>query len=167
MIEIITGDLLTAPEQYIVHQTNCVTTSGAGLAYYLFNKFPYADVYATRSKEDCNVNTLRDKPGSIIVSGDGQDQRYVINLMGQLYPGGSWDDMPEDNEEMRHKFFYNGLLRIAKLKDLKSIAFPWKIGCGIAGGNWEYYYGVLENFTKYVQEQKGTKVVIYRRPGDE
>jgi len=108
MIEIITGDLLTAPEQYIVHQTNCVTKKGGGLAYYLFAKFPYSDVYATRSEEDCDVSTLRDKPGTIIVSGNGEDQRYIINLMGQLYPGGFWDDMPEDNEEMRHKFFYNG-----------------------------------------------------------
>lgn len=167
MIEIITGDLLTAPEQYIVHQTNCVTTKGGGLAHFLFAKFPYADVYASRTPEDCEVATLRDKPGDIIVSGNGQDQRYIINLMGQLYPGGFWDDMPEDNETMRHKFFYNGLLKIAKLKDLKSIAFPWKIGCGLAGGHWDYYYGVLDNFNFYVRETYGTKVVIYRREGDE
>lgn len=167
MIEIITGDLLTAPEQYIVHQTNCVTTKGGGLAHFLFTKFPYADVYATRTPEDCDVKTLRDKPGDIIVSGDGQDQRYIINLMGQLYPGGSWDDMPEDGAAVRHKFFYNGLLKIAKLKDLKSIAFPWKIGCGLAGGDWEYYLGVLENFAKHVSETQGTRVVIYRRLGDE
>lgn len=167
MIEIIVGDLLEAPEQYIVHQTNCVTTKGGGLAHFLFAKFPHADVYASRTPEDCDVKTLRDKPGSIIVSGNGQDERYVINLMGQLYPGGFWDDMPEDSEEARHKFFYNGLLRIAKLKDVKSIAFPWKIGCGIAGGNWEYYYGVLENFATYMKDTYGTKVVIYQRPGDE
>lgn len=167
MIEIITGDLLSAPEQYIVHQTNCVTTKGGGLAHFLFAKFPYADVYASRTPEDCEVTSLRDKPGDIIISGDGQDQRYIINLMGQLYPGGSWDDMPEDNEAARHKFFYNGLLKIAKLKDLKSIAFPWKIGCGLAGGNWEYYSGVLENFAKYVSDTQGTRVVIYRREGDE
>ncbi len=166
MIKTITGDLLEAKEKYIVHQTNCVTARGGGLANFLFQKFPYANIYATRTKEDCDVATLRDKPGSIIISGNGQDQRYVVHLMGQLYPGGFWDDMPEDSEEMRHKFFHQGLMSLAKVPNLESVAFPFKIGCGIAGGNWEWYLGTIENFAKYVLDTQGAETVIYQREGD-
>ena len=42
------GDLSNAPEDVIAHQTNCVTTRAAGLARYLFHKFPYTDTYTNR-----------------------------------------------------------------------------------------------------------------------
>lgn len=166
MIKVITGDLLEAKEKYIVHQTNCVTTQGGGLAKFLFKKFPYADIYTTRTKEDCDLATLRDKPGSITVSGNGQDERFIIHLMGQLYPGGFWDDMPEDSEEMRHKFFHRGLNNIARIPNLDSIAFPFKIGCGIAGGDWDWYLGELNNFANYVSRSQKANVVIYQREED-
>lgn len=167
MIKTIVGDLLEAKEKYIVHQTNCVTTGAGGLAKFLFNKFPYADVYSTRTEEDRTINLLRDKPGSITICGNGQDQRLIVNLMGQLYPGGFWDDMPEDNEEMRHKFFHKALLKLSKIPDLESVAFPFKIGCGIAGGNWEWYLGTINNFATYLEDTQGAQVVIYQREGDE
>ena len=76
MIKTIVGDLLEAKEKYIVHQTNCTSTRGAaGLAYYIYKKFPYSNIYQER---DNPYN-----PGSIIISGDGKDQRYIVNLMGQ------------------------------------------------------------------------------------
>lgn len=162
----ITGDLLESTDKYIVHQTNCVTTSGAGLAHFIFKKYPYSDVYSTRSEKDCSLYSLRDNPGSITISGNGQDERYIVNLMGQLYPGGSWDDMPEDNEEMRHKFFHKALGRLAKVPNLDTVAFPYKIGCGIAGGNWEWYSNMIEKFSKHVYDNQGALVTIYQREGD-
>lgn len=161
MIEIITGDLMDATEKYILHQTNCLSDGGAaGVARLIFNKYPHADCYSDR--------TAPSEPGTIDVRGDGLEQRYVINLHGQFYPGGVHDpDSELDGTLARQQHFYKGLLQIAKLKDLESIALPWKIGCGIAGGDWEYYLGVLENFAKYVSDTQGARVVIYRRPGDE
>lgn len=166
MIKSVVGSLLECKDKYIVHQTNCVTTGAGGLAQYLFEKFPYADVYATRTKKDCNINSLRDRPGAIIISGNGQDQRYVVNLMGQLYPGGFWDDMPEDSEKMRHKFFHQGLIKLAKVPNLESVAFPAGIGCGIAGGNWEWYLGMINIFAKYIFDEQGAPTTIYCLPSD-
>jgi hypothetical protein len=37
-----------------------------------------------------------------------------------------------------------------KLKKLKSIAFPEKMGCKLAGGNWKIYLELLENFSQKV-----------------
>lgn len=161
MIEIIQGDLLEAPEQYILHQTNCLSNGDAsGLAYYLFKKFPYADCYSDRQEPSV--------PGTIDIRGNGLDQRYVINLHGQYYPGNIRYPLSiQDGIEARQKYFYKGLNKIAKIENLQSIAIPFRVSCGIAGGDWEgYYLGVLNNFADYVFKKQGTKVVIYQRKED-
>ena len=158
MIEIITGDLLEAKEKYIIHQTNCFSTgSAAGIARAIFDKYPYANCYSDRKEVS--------KPGSIDIRGDGIDKRYIINLHGQLYPGSPKYSMSIDNEKARKDYFYQGLLRVAKIKDLESIAFPYRIGCGIAGGNWKLYLKMINNFANYV-ETKSVKVVMYQREQD-
>jgi hypothetical protein len=155
MIKIITGSIFAATEKYICHQCNCVTKRAAHLSKDMFQNFPYADVYTGR----VTPNT----PGTIDIKGNGIDQRYVINMFGQYYPGEP--RLPEseiDGYQSREKYFHRALLKIAKIPDLDSIAFPWKIGCGAAGGDWTYYLGTLENFAKYRQD---TKVVIYQLEG--
>lgn len=160
MIEIVTGDIFDAKEQYLCHQCNCVTKRAAHLSKDVFTKYPYADVYAGRIDPD--------KPGTISIKGNGIDQRLVINCFGQYYPGKSkYPDSVVDGIKIREKYFHNCLLRIAKLPDLKSVAFPWRMGCGAAGGDWEHYIGTLTNFAQYVKTTQDTKVVIYRREGDE
>ncbi len=159
MIEIVTGDIFEATEKYLCHQCNCVTNKAAHLAKDIFEKFPHADIYTPRTEPD--------KPGHIIIRGNGQDQRFVVALLGQYYPGRPKYPLSTlDGQAARQKYFYHSLLRLAKVDDLESVAFPWRIGCGAAGGNWEHYLGTITNFAQYVDE-KGVKVRIYRREGDE
>jgi O-acetyl-ADP-ribose deacetylase (regulator of RNase III) len=154
MIEIINGDLLDSKEKYIVHQTNCVSQKSAHLAKQVFNKFPYADVYTNRVSPDL--------PGSIKIKGDGINQRFVINLFGQYFPGApKYPESTLDGYKARQGYFYKGLLNIAKIIDLDSIAFPMGIGCGAAGGDWEYYYGTIINFESFVFNKFKTKVILY------
>lgn len=159
MIKVITGDLMLATEKYIAHQANCVSDGGAGgIARTIFDKYPYADCYSSRKEKD--------KPGTIDIRGSGE-QRLIINMFSQYYPGGSrYPDSSLDGVAAREKYFHKCLLRVAKITDLESIAFPWKIGCGIAGGVWAHYLGTLTNFANFV-ETKGVKVSIYQREGDE
>jgi O-acetyl-ADP-ribose deacetylase (regulator of RNase III) len=161
MIEIITGDLLEAKEKYICHQTNCISTNGAsGIAKAIFDKYPYANCYSSRTETS--------KPGAIDIRGNGQDQIMIINLHAQYYPGKpKYPHSTLDGIEIREKYFHKCLLRIAKIENLQSIAFPWRIGCGLAGGIWEHYLGTLTNFAHYVEKSQGAKVVIYRIDGDE
>ena len=161
MIEIVTGDLLEAKEKYICHQTNCVsTTKAVGIALDIFNKYPYADCYADR--------TGTSKPGAIDIRGDGKDNRYIINLYGQVYPGGVRYPLSSlDGLAARRKYFYHSLLRVAQIEGLESVALPWRVGCGLAGGDWEWYLGTITNFAHHIEETQKAKVVIYRIDGDE
>lgn len=160
MIEIVRGDLLLAPEKYIAHQCNCLTQKSAGTAKAIFDKFPHADTYADRANPDVM--------GTIKILGDGVDQRYVINMFAQYYPGRpKYPTSEKDGTQTRERCFHRCLLRVAKIPELESVAFPWKIGCNLGGGDWEHYLGTLTNFAKYVKEQYDTRVVIYQREGDE
>ena len=127
----VTGDLLDfSIDNYIVHQCNCVTTTPKGLSQSIFAKFPDADIYSD--------GTIR-KMGDIIIRG------HVINLLGQYYP--SKAKYPNDNELLRIKAFKNGLNKIAKQITLTcNIAFPYKIGCGLAGGKWPVYEEMIKEF---------------------
>ncbi len=155
MITTITGDLFDSKEQYICHQTNCVTTKAAHLAYHMFKRFPYADIYTNRIKHD--------KPGTIIIRGDGDKQRLVINILGQYYPGKPQEmNAKIDSPKIREQYFYNCLVAISKIPDLKSIAFPDHIGCGLADGNWEHYLEMITRFEKYIYNKNETRVLIYK-----
>jgi O-acetyl-ADP-ribose deacetylase (regulator of RNase III) len=160
MIEIVSGDLLDAKEKYIAHQCNCLTQKSAGTAKAIFDKFPYSNTYADRIDPD--------KMGHIKILGNGIDQRYVINMFAQYYPGKpKYPLSTKDGLAVREKYFHQCLLRIAKISNLESIAFPWKIGCNLGGGDWNHNLVTLTNFTNYVEATQGAKVVIYRKSSDE
>ena len=168
MIEIVAGDLLEAQEQYIAHQCNCLTQNSAGAAKAIFDKYPYANTYERRVKDADGQTTNIDVPGTIAIMGDGQEQRYVINMYAQYYPGRSKYPLSTlDGIPVRLSYFYKCLLRIAKLPGLESVAFPWRVGCNLGGGDWTHYLGMLTNFAQYVGDKYGVKVVIYKLPGDE
>lgn len=157
MIEIISGDLLDSQEKYIAHQCNCLTQHSAGTAKNIFTKYPHANTYASRTDPD----TL----GTIKILGNGIDKRYVINMFAQYYPGRpKYPDSKLDGTIIRQQHFYQCLIKISKIPDLESIAFPYKIGCNLGGGDWNYYFGVLNNFATFV---KNIKVCIYKLEGIE
>lgn len=160
MIEIITGNFLEAPEKYIAHTTNCVSTSkAAGIAKSIFEKYPYADCYSLRKESS--------KPGTIDIMGNGNEHRFIVNMHAIVYPGKcKYPQSSLDGVFARQKYFYHCLLRLAQVSNLESVAFPWRVSCGLGGGNWEYHLGVLTSFANYVGE-KGVKVKVYRRNGDE
>ena len=77
---------MDATEKYIVHQTNATTNQAGGLAHYIFKKFPYANTYISRPQPYKPTGGV-DFPGNIQIMGDGKNERFVINLIGQYYPG--------------------------------------------------------------------------------
>ena len=160
MIEIVTGNLLESKEKYLLHQTNCVSNKKAvGLAKDIFNKYPYADCYSNRLEASA--------PGTIDIRGDGISNRLIINLHAQYYPGrAKYPDSIKDGILVREKYFHQCLLKVARIPNLESVALPWGVGCGIAGGRWTNYLGTITNMYNYL-DNKSVKVVIYRLEGDE
>jgi O-acetyl-ADP-ribose deacetylase (regulator of RNase III) len=150
-LTVVRGDLLMAREQFLVHQCNCVSCRAAGLAAALFARFPEADVYAVR-----RAGHDLARFGHITVHG------RVINLYGQIAPGraASPDGGGQDTSPRRLSAFKSGLLEIAALPGLRSVAFPFGIGCGLAGGNWPDYFAALRDFAARVPE---VRVALYRR----
>jgi hypothetical protein len=58
-----------------------------------------------------------------------------------------------DDEKQRLKWFKATLKQIAQLPELESVAFPYQIGCGLAGGDWKQYRAALEEFAERVKER--------------
>lgn len=161
MLQIKIGCITKATEEYIVHQCNCTVVKPHGLSATIAKTFPDACAYARRRQltPTRNLAVLEDrpKPGTIAVFGE----RPVISLFGQFEMGrsGAFDrglgvpDSPAD----RIKYFKAGLIEIAKLNP-KSLAFPYKIGCGLGGGDWPTYRKMLEDFA---QQMPDTKITLY------
>ena len=153
-IQLVTGNILDVNTKYIAHQTNCVTKKSSNLAAAVFKRFPFADIYSIRT--DNQIDT----PGTIIVKGNGLDQRFVINMLGQFYPGApKYPDSKKDGFEVRKQYFFQCLKSILLIEDLQSIAFPYRVGCGVAGGDWDFYYELLEKFAAKVAGRAEVLVV--------
>lgn len=150
MVTIKTGDLLNATEKVIAHQVNCFGITG-GLAFEIFNKWPDAG-----NDYDQLINRI---PNSSILLGIPQmtglqrDGHIIANLYGQYAPGADYNPTALERA-------LTCLGEIARQYGW-SVALPYKLSCGIAGGDWEEVLEIIEN------AMDGVDCAIYRREGDE
>jgi O-acetyl-ADP-ribose deacetylase (regulator of RNase III) len=137
LLRVVDADITTSPEKYICHQCNCVTPRAKGLAQQIFNKFPWADTYSMRKESST--------PGTIEINGNGSNERFVINMFAQFFGG---KPSRRETKKQRLDYFRSCLAQIKDIPDLETVAFPFNIGCGMAGGNWKDYERALEDFAK-------------------
>jgi O-acetyl-ADP-ribose deacetylase (regulator of RNase III) len=157
------GDILDTDATYIVHQCNAVTPQASGLAKAIFDKFEYANIYSSRRIS--RTPRSGEYPGNIVICGNGHDLRWVVNAIAQYYPGKpKFPTGKVDGHEARKRYFKECLNKIAveiiKPFKPKSIAFPYGIGCGLAGGNWNEYLQILDLFANW---SKDTKIRIIKK----
>jgi hypothetical protein len=127
----------------------------------MFAHFPWADIYSSRSKP--HTPSSEELPGNIIIRGNGENERLVVNMMGQYYPGSPrYPDSKRDGVQVRQKAFANCLDQIAQIPYLVSVAFPWQIGCGAAGGDWIVYRHLIREFAEKVD----VPVRVYKLPNE-
>jgi uracil-DNA glycosylase len=150
------SDLLEVDAQIIAQQCNCVTRTGKGLSLEIAKKFPHADFYSKRTKPSI--------PGTIEVRG-GKGQRWVCAMYAQYHPGPP-STRGGDTSEKRLEWFRECLDRIGQIKNLRHIAFPDKIGCGLARGDWDAYYGMLYHFAEHHSDVRVTIVSKDPAPDD-
>jgi O-acetyl-ADP-ribose deacetylase (regulator of RNase III) len=137
MIKIVEGNILDASEDIIGHQVNCQGVMGAGLAKQIRQKYPGIFLKYTSF-----VNGLGNKD---MLLGNAQvlkvdDDKYIANLFGQLNYGrtGRFTDYPSLDHALR-------LLKEKAKKYNLTVALPHGIGCGLAGGDWNIVYDMIED----------------------
>lgn len=164
VIELI-GDITKFDDaQVIVHQCNCVTTVAAHLAKTIFTAFPYADIYEERANKTIDYKKLPEgeRPGDILLRGNGKDKRYVLAILGQAFPGRPrFPDSKMDGTEARERHFVEAIKKIMVIENLESIAFPDHIGCGAAGGDWHFYRRCIDALSDRLKNKTKVYIVNY------
>lgn len=136
MLIIKEGDLLKAKENLICHQVNVNGIMGGGLAYQIANICP--DVLETY-KEFCNFynNDWTWLQGVYLITRIKKN-KYIANCFTQK------PNFETDYEALEDCF--EDLLTLCKNNN-KTIAIPYKYGCGIAKGNWIMVKKILEKLS--------------------
>lgn len=136
MIKYVTGNLLEAEENIIGQQVNAQGVMGAGLAKQIRNKYPVAYKEYMKVCGDSDYDSDLLGRTQLVQLNEGS---FIANLFGQLGYG-------------RGKIHtdYNSLKRALRtLKDFAvarklSVALPFGLGCGLAGGSWEIVSKIIE-----------------------
>lgn len=147
MITVKDGDLFSATEGIICHQVNCKGVMGRGVAKTFKQVFPENyELY----KEACNnaINST-DLLGKLIFLGE-DDNKYSCSMFAQ-------DDYHNRSVcNTNYEAFRSCCKAIAHTADAISsshkvtINMPYKIGCGLGGGDWDVVLRILwEEFGDY------------------
>ena len=145
MITIKNGDLLKAEEKVIAHQVNCFGAAG-GLAAAVFRKYRAAENDYMQLVDRMQPKALL---GMAHLTGEQRDGHIICNLFGQYHPGA--DYRPDRLEQALEQ-----LANSAKIMGW-SVALPYKISCGICGGDWDEVLQIIE------RTMDGVECVIYKK----
>ena len=171
MIPIKPKNIIYAREKYIMQQCNCLTITSYGLSKTLAEYFPHGDAYKGRrrmGKRNCAIKQDRVEPGSVSILEGEENLPQIICLYAQFRPGKTTStysyptDYPDQDTD-RVGYFEECLDCLLEYfeDECVNIAVPYKIGCGLAGGNWESYLKLLNNFHSKLQK-KGGGLTFYK-----
>ena len=134
-MEIISGNLLEAKESIIIHQTNCMGVMGSGLAKQIKDKYPevFQGYY-----HYCKTNPVDKLLGSALLC-EANDGKIIANVFGQVNYG--TDKRYTDYDALKHAL--EEVHQYAATNAL-TIAVPYNLGCGKAGGEWEIVSKMLD-----------------------
>ena len=140
------GDIITGDYPIFCHQVNCKGVMGSGIARAIKSKYP--EVFEHYS-ELCKFI----KPLGAAQAVELSDGRVCVNLFGQ-------DRYGRDKRYTDYTAFKHCLIELeiilSKYPDDTVVAFPYAIGCGLAGGDWNIIQGMIKDFSEKVNQ----KVVI-------
>lgn len=141
MLKFENGNLVTGNYVIFCHQVNCQRVMGAGLARQIRNKYP--EVYNEYVKADQDLGHILP-----VFTHDG---RICINMFAQ-------DKYGMDKQYTDYFAFKRCLrsikefLKIHHVKREIPVAFPYGIGCGLAGGEWRAIFSLLTDFSKEIEQ---------------
>lgn len=133
MIEIVNGNIFDGNDDIICHQVNTFGVMGAGIAAEIKKRFPRVyEIYY----EICNEYKSNQLIGNVLFCNQYAPPE-IANFFSQNGMGG----MSTNYNAMESclKAVYNYAKR-----NNRSVAIPYGIGCGIAKGNWDIVYKMIE-----------------------
>lgn len=138
-IKFCNGDLLNSNANIIAHQVNARGVMGSGVALAVKTKYPevfqsYRKFFEEGKLKLGKVDFAKTNDGKIVANMCGQD-RYGRD--GKQYT---------DYEALEKCF--DKTARYMKEKNLDSIAFPFKLGCGLGGGDWNIVFAMIKEYFK-------------------
>lgn len=148
--------------RFIAHCANCFNTMGSGVAAAIRKDFPYAAWADNKTQAG-----LRTKCGDYTIGIPDHDldragliNPIVFNLYGQYTMG-------SHQRQVNYEWLFNALSKMAEHVDQTvtfynthfTVGFPHKMGCGLAGGNWNVVKILIEEaFKEYNLEER---ILIY------
>jgi len=178
MAEDVSADIFADPSRYdyLVHQCNCLTVKSHGFSELVAQHFGQdADIYATRTLAPRAKNLAmiegRGFPGTVTVLEPAGTRVKIVALFGQWAPGSLISPWPsqypkfrrntEETAQKREHWFKMALFDLEyHIPDGARLAFPWQIGCGLAGGDWVTYREMIDAFATRIKP-RGCIVFIY------
>lgn len=157
MLHYVNGDLLKSDCTVVMHQANCMSIMGAGIAKAIAEKYPNAQKVDKKTKYSPEF-----KYGKFTYSVE-ENGVTVVNLYGQ-YNLGKFKSDEEKIQRMKmlraaiNYFLYSAVSGIGTNVNLEKIGVPYNLGCGIAGGDWN----VVTNILKEASETHGVDIFIYK-----
>lgn len=154
MITYVDGDILEAPENFLVQSVNHRGLMGAGLAKALLQKHPkIIDNYKIMCEKLSYEEIKRD---GLVSWYKVSEDKYVVSIFGQEYYG-------RNKKYTDYVSLGNGLETVrlfAQSRDY-TVAIPSGIGCGLGGGDWDIVQDIIEQCFRFSQN---LEVKIYRKP---
>ena len=128
------GNLITSDCTVIMHQANCMSVMGGGIAKTI------AQVYPKASREDKAFPYSPEERLGKFSYANINNKVIVVNLYGQYSIGRGLQTNYDKLEESIDRF-----LSFAEENDfnLSKVGVPYKMGCGLAGGDWGIVYKIL------------------------
>ena len=147
-------DILQAEENIIVQSINHKGIMGAGLAKEI--KLAYPDI-ELQYKEICKtISFERCRRANPVYWYQVSKDKFIASVFGQ-------DGFGRDKRYTDYYALANGFEEIRLMAEsrvyLYSVAIPYKIGCGLGGGNWEFVKDIISDVFKYSPE---INIVIYK-----
>ncbi|MEY8352364.1 appr-1-p processing [Lachnospiraceae bacterium 54-53] len=146
MLKYCSGDIFTSEADIICHQVNCQGVFGRGMAGLIKKMFPEVEktykVITKQWQEQAGGKTS-ELLGRVSAQPVEMDGRWflIANLYGQ-------DDYGKDGVYTDYKALEQAVQEIRDFVEVRNkretVAFPYKIGCGYAGGDWETVRAIIE-----------------------
>lgn len=144
------GNLFNTKADAIAHQTNCFGAMGAGFAQQLRKRYP--EVYNTYRNFCYKYGAKGVWNSTYCLTCDTNNGIKVINIFAQFGYG-------RDGRKTDYTRLEKAFKEIERDYRGKTVAIPYGIGCGLAGGDWN---GVVQPMIHSIFDDSETCLEIWK-----